>query len=203
MKERPAMLLVGPTGSGKTPLGDALEARGLHGRPCAHFDFGRELRRVADGQVPEGVFGPDEVAFVRRVLDEGALLENEHFPLARKVLAGFLSRCGPATLVVLNGLPRHAGQARDVDDLVAVEAVARLTCSPEVAWERVRANAGGDRAGRTDDDLESVRKKLALFQRRTVPLLEHYRERGIPIVEIDTTAKSRPDEALEELVAAL
>jgi len=203
MKEHPATLLVGPTGSGKTPLGDVLEARGLHGRPCAHFDFGRELRRVADGQAPEGAFETDDVAFLRRVLDEGALLDDEHFPLARKVLAAFLSRCGPATLVVLNGLPRHVGQARDVERLVAVEAVAYLTCSPEVAWERVRTNAGGDRAGRTDDDLESVRKKLALFERRTVPLLEHYRERGIPIVAIDTTAKSRPDDALEELAAAL
>ncbi|MCX7427258.1 MAG: hypothetical protein NTW96_16720 [Planctomycetia bacterium] len=41
-----AMLLLGPTGSGKTPLGDLLERRGLGGRRCVHFDFGAHLRRI-------------------------------------------------------------------------------------------------------------------------------------------------------------
>ena len=45
-----AILLLGPTGSGKSPLGDELEANGLNGRRCLHFDFGRRLRRAAEGR---------------------------------------------------------------------------------------------------------------------------------------------------------
>ena len=41
-----AVLLLGPTGAGKSPLGDWLEARGLWGRPCHHFDFGANLRAI-------------------------------------------------------------------------------------------------------------------------------------------------------------
>ena len=44
-----AVVLLGPTGSGKTPLGEWLEAKGLGGRRCHHFDFGTRLRRVATG----------------------------------------------------------------------------------------------------------------------------------------------------------
>ena len=42
-----ALLLIGPTGSGKTPLGELLERSGLWGRPCRHFDFGERMRRIA------------------------------------------------------------------------------------------------------------------------------------------------------------
>jgi len=35
-----AILLIGPTGSGKTPLGDWLQAYGFCGHRCHRFDFG-------------------------------------------------------------------------------------------------------------------------------------------------------------------
>ncbi len=47
MKIPKAILLLGPTGSGKTPLGQALEKKGLAGRRCVHFDFGANLREIA------------------------------------------------------------------------------------------------------------------------------------------------------------
>ena len=64
------------------------------------------------------------------------------------------ARLDPDDLVVLNGLPRHVEQARDVDAHVRVEAVILLDCTPEVALERIRTNAGGDRGGRADDNVE-------------------------------------------------
>ena len=191
-----AILLVGPTGSGKTPLGDLLEARGLWGRPCAHFDFGARLRRCAAGEGTPGLLAPAECAFLVRVLEAGALLEDEHFPIARKVLGAFLRGLPPdgRTRVVLNGLPRHPGQARDMEALVAVEAVVRLACRPEVALERVRTNAGGDRAGRPDGEAGAMRQRLALFEERTAPLVAWYAARGARVetidVEADTTAEA-------------
>jgi len=49
MIRRDAILLVGPTGAGKTPLGEWLQLHGLWGRRCHHFDFGTNLREVASG----------------------------------------------------------------------------------------------------------------------------------------------------------
>lgn len=38
------VLLVGPTGSGKSPPGDLLAKRGFLGRRAHHLDFGSALR---------------------------------------------------------------------------------------------------------------------------------------------------------------
>ena len=50
-----AILLLGPTAAGKTPLGQLFADRGLWGRPCVHFDFGENLRRIADSGSADGL----------------------------------------------------------------------------------------------------------------------------------------------------
>ena len=66
-----ALLILGPTGSGKSPLGDYLARHGWNGRRCRHLDFGVSLREVGRGRARG--FTSDEVAFVRNVLATGAL----------------------------------------------------------------------------------------------------------------------------------
>lgn len=199
MKRPSAILLVGPTGSGKTPLGEELERRGLGGRCCRHFDFGAQLRAVVGGSPPPGLSARD-IEFLRGVLDRGALLEDEHFPIAETILQAFLT-AHPADRVVLNGLPRHVGQSKDVDRLVDVEVVVELQCSAQVVLERIRTNAGGDRADRIDDDLDAIRHKLAIFTDRTAPLIEHYRARGARIVSIPIAADTTAETAWQALAA--
>jgi adenylate kinase len=185
-----AVLLLGPTGAGKTPLGEAMEREGFMGRRCHHLDFGAQLRRVRDGLHGHGAFTPAEVAFVRSVLDAGALLESAHFHVARRVLEAFLAERGVESgdWLALNGLPRHAEQARDVDGLLDVRVVVALECAPEVAPERIRTNVGGDRTGRDDDAPEAVVRKLRLYEERTRPLLDHYAGKGASIVRIPVAA---------------
>jgi adenylate kinase family enzyme len=198
-----ALLLVGPTGSGKTPFGDEIERRGLGERACHHFDFGATLRRVVTCPETAPCLGADDIAFLRSLLKSGALLEDHHFHIAEKILGSFISRrvSGPDDLLVLNGLPRHVGQAEDMDRLVNVEAVVELVCPPGVVLERIRTNAGGDRAERVDDDLAAVRHKLAIYAERTVPLVEHYHARGARILSIPIAADTTADAAWRALVA--
>ena len=200
-QRRPAALLLGPTGSGKTPLGDLLAERGLWGRPCVHLDFGHELRRLAAGERSDASLSADDLAFIARVLDEGALLENEHFPIARRIVTAFLRAEDPAgeALLVLNGLPRHIGQAADLDTIAAVETVIHLFCTPAVVRERIRTDPGGDRTGRVDDAPEAVAKKLDLFARRAVPLLEYYGGRGARVETMIVSATATPPDVWEEL----
>jgi adenylate kinase family enzyme len=195
-RRNPAVILVGPTGSGKTPLGDLIAARGLWQAECLHFDFGANLRRLVEFDRPDGIVSREDVDFLREVLQTGALLEDEHFQIAERILRSFLARhgAGAETLVVLNGLPRHAGQARRIDAILDVRAVVHLRCRGEVVRERIRGNVGGDRGGREDDDLASIRRKLALFAERTAPLLDHYRDRGVRIEAIEVTGTMTPAE---------
>jgi adenylate kinase len=195
-----AIVLVGPTGSGKTPLGNWIEAEGLWGRRCRHFDFGDNLRRAAEGACAAGLTD-SEIEFIRFVLRPGALLEDKDFPVAEKILRAFLCEreAGEDELVVLNGLPRHVGQARDLEGIVEVSAVVELRCAEEAVRERIRSDVGGDRSGRADDEAESVRDKLDVFARRTSPMLEHYRRAGVRMETIQVAADSTAEDLWTEL----
>ncbi|MGB7749314.1 MAG: hypothetical protein WBN75_18735 [Verrucomicrobiia bacterium] len=142
-----AILLLGPTGSGKTPLGDQMEQVPLWNPHCHRFDFGEKLRVVVAGD-DAGSFTTEEIRFLRRVLEEGVLLEAEHFPLAARILDAFIARNSVRTadLLVLNGLPRHVEQARAIECKVTVISVVQLECDARTVAERLRCNSGGDRA---------------------------------------------------------
>ena len=231
----PALLLLGPTGAGKTPLGEMLQSRGLPGRPCLHFDFGANLREVVARNEPDDLISRQDIEFLRGVLKSGALLEDEHFPLAERILRSFLTRhhagsplkkgtgseltsenpakntgrevpvplfqraAGRNTWIVLNGLPRHVGQAERIEDILQVRAVVRLACPAETVLQRIAHDTGGDRSSRQDDDLPAVRRKLQIFEQRTAPLVEHYRRRGVSVETIEVTVAMTPEQMVDAL----
>ena len=199
----PSWLLVGPTGSGKSPLGDELEGRGFLGRRCVHFDFGANLRRLAAALEPG--FTALDLQSVRNSLATGALFEARDLPMIVNILRSFAARkrLTSDSLFILNGLPRHRRQAEGLAGVVAVERVIQLEAPAAVIRERIRLDPGGDRATRADDGLEAVERRLAVFRERTIPLVAYYRERGAFIAEIPVTASMTAAEAYQALVERL
>ncbi|MEN6560075.1 MAG: nucleoside monophosphate kinase [Acidobacteriota bacterium] len=199
----PALVLVGPTGAGKTPLGDELERRGFRGRRCAHFDFGARLRALADQPDGESGLTSREAAAVRDSLATGALFEDRDLPMIVRILRRFAAERlrAPGDLLVLNGLPRHPGQAEALAGLVAVELVVSLEADAAVIRERLRLDPGRDRAGRTDDGLGAVSRRLEIFHERTAPLIAFYRGRGVPALTIAVAASTSAAEMHRALAA--
>jgi adenylate kinase len=134
-------------------------------------------------------------------LQSGALLEDEHFPLAARILRRFMSRSGDHAWLVLNGLPRHLGQAHAMDAIVDVQTVIRLESSSETVLARIGTNVGGDRADRTDDDPAAVQRKLEIYHERSAPLVEHYRRQGATILTVPVTAEMTANQVYEALCA--
>ena len=198
MNKNHAILLLGPTGSGKTPLGSYIEKKGIWDKRCFHFDFGSELRNISDANVIPLQFTKYDVDYIAKVLKEVALLENETFYIAEKILNSFITKNSITSndIILLNGLPRHVGQAKDVDSIVTIKLVIYLDCSFEVIKERVRLNIGGDRSDRTDDSIEEIKKKLEIFHDRTSPMLQYYKKKKIPIKKVSISVNTNPDEIL-------
>ena len=194
-----SLLLLGPTGVGKSPLGDFLAARGLLGRACHHLDFGSELRSIAAGGERAAFYAPKELEFISGVLERGLLLENEHFELAEKIIAGFLDRAGftDGDLLVLNGIPRHAGQAKDIPAIAAIHGLIILDCTAEDVYRRIHNNVGGDRTERVDDGRELIAKKLQIFRERTAPLIDYYGAQGRSLYRVSVTGEMTTEETYD------
>lgn len=191
-----AILLLGPTGSGKTPFGNLCEQKGVWGKRCIHFDFGANLRKVAEGNGIHSRLTDQDIGIVLDSLRTGSLLKDEHFHIARNILISFAAenRLGPDGFLILNGLPRHTGQARDMDALVDVRMVVHLCCSGQTVYERIRLNSGGDRLDRVDDSVEQIERKLSAFNERTLPLLEYYRSRGVSVETFEIAETTSPED---------
>ncbi|WP_457756134.1 nucleoside monophosphate kinase [Thermodesulfatator indicus] len=191
------ILLLGPTGVGKSPLGDLLEKTGLYGHKCLHFDFGRELRTIAKGAYRHDIL-PSERIFIKKVLEEGLLLENEHFYLAEKILSAFLKArvYSGREILIMNGLPRHEGQAKALARKISIRLVVRIEASFEEILERIHRNTGGDRKGRDDDYIELIYRKWQIYKDRTRPLIEFYQKNGAKILKFLVGRFTTPQETL-------
>ena len=187
------ILLIGPTGAGKTPLGEYTEQHGYNGHHCTHLDFGATLRNIDTSLAPVGKLTTADITFIHKVLTEGALLEDETFYIAEELIKAHITAniLTKNDYLLLNGLPRHIGQAKAIDKIVNITNIIYLHCSPETVYERISQNSGGDRTSRTDDTTEEIAKKLKIFETRTKPLLDHYTQ--IPITTIEISPKSTPN----------
>jgi adenylate kinase len=196
-----SVLLLGPTGAGKTPLGAYLEEHGFNGKRYFHFDFGHQLRTIAGCGLPPEGFTREDHSFIKAVLEKGLLLENESFFIAEKIITLFLARSNfrDSDILVLNGLPRHVGQAGDMEKIVDIKDIIVLECSPENVYRRIRYNTGCDRAERIDDDIGMVRKKLTIFRGRTAPLVEYYAHAGCKVYSFEVTSSSTAKDVFNDL----
>ncbi len=199
-----AILLLGPTGVGKSPLGDAIAQNGLFGRRCHHLDFGSLLRSAvsASGE-RSAAYSTEELDFIHGVLERGLLLENEHFSLAEKIISLFLTRAGfrQRDVLILNGMPRHWGQAHDIATIADIHALIVLDCSADDIFNRIWSNVGGDRTERADDNKGLIAKKLTIFKERTAPLIDHYEKQGRRIYRIGVSDTMSPVEAYRSVSA--
>jgi adenylate kinase len=197
-----AIVLFGHSNTGKSPLGIYIEqAASSAEQRFHHFDFGEQLRHVAAGMKVPGL-RPSDVEYVAAILN-GTLLDDARFYIAHAIVADFSARrnfdyC--RDILILNGLPRHAGQAIGLKEIgVMVENVFYCACGPEVAWERkLLADQGlghEDRSGRKDGAYPIFQAKIESFERDTRPLIDLYARSGVPVVTIPIEVVTTPGQA--------
>ncbi|MDI6845682.1 MAG: nucleoside monophosphate kinase [Candidatus Saccharicenans sp.] len=223
-----AILISGPPGAGKTPLGDYLEKNLSGEKKFWHFDFGRELREIVESSAGQNsgreddnqgnvassnqcsrvqgevlTFTPAELARIKKSLQTAALFEESDRELVKKILLRFFARkkISCRDVVVLNGLPRHSSQFFWLQGLLSIALVVHLMCSEEVALARILTNLQDERRGRQDDKPEVVRKRYRQYLQRTAPLLEFLRREGLPVLELQVGPRTTPEELKEQLVS--
>ncbi len=171
------LVIFGPPGAGKGTQAQVLqETRGL-----PQLSTGEMLRAAVAA-------GSELGKEVEAVLAKGDLVSDE---IVIRIIAERYDRPDCAKGAVFDGFPRTIPQARALDAMLAerrrrIDAVIELKVDEAILLARVEQRIRSGQS-RTDDNPESLKKRLAVYRRDTAPLLDYYRGQG-KLVSVDGMA---------------
>ena len=163
------IVIFGAPGSGKGTQSERLiKEYGLHHISTGelvrdHIARGTEIGKVADSYISQGNLIPDELML--------ELLEHEIDTNSQKTSKG----------IIFDGFPRTVPQADALKALLArrgsgIHAVVGLEVADDELVDRLVKR--GLESGRSDDNIDTIRKRLEVYHRQTSPLREYYVSEG-------------------------
>ncbi len=183
------LILLGPPGSGKGTQSVRLKEK----LGISHISSGDLLR---DAVKRETELGKQAKEF----MEAGKLVQDELvLGMMRERLEA--DDCGSGFL--LDGFPRTVAQARALgrmleEDRIPLDHVMSLDVDDEEILSRIRGRREAE--GRSDDNEETARERLAVYESETKPLLDFYREAGL-LQEVDGIGT--PDDIFDRIVACI
>jgi adenylate kinase len=192
------LVLLGAPGAGKGTQG-ALLAGKLGVPKIATGDMLRDAVRQ----------GTELGLKAKQVMDAGQLVSDEIvLGLVRERLAG-----DAADGAIFDGYPRNVAQARALEGLLAedgrrIDAVVYIDVDDDSIVRRMSGRRTDPETGtvyhvehnpppadvadrviqREDDREETVRHRLEVYRESTAPLVDHYRQAGVPVHTVDGDA---------------
>lgn len=162
------LVIFGAPGSGKgTQSAKLIDEYGLYHISTGevlrdHIARGTELGKVADDYISKGQLIPDDLMI--QILDD-------------VLTANAADKYG----VVFDGFPRTIPQAEALKGLLQnrgtdLHAVIGLEVPEEELVDRMIKR--GKETGRADDNLETIKNRLAVYHKQTQPLQEYYKNEG-------------------------
>jgi adenylate kinase len=183
------VLMIAPPGAGKGTQGALVAAH----FSIPHIATGEMLRDHVARQTPLG-------QVVQARLDRGELVPDQIvLDMLREAMAAAKAAGGG---YVLDGIPRNMEQARAAYEIgrelgMTADVALHLQADDAEVTRRLVARAALEH--RSDDTLEVIAQRLALYHEVTAPILAWYRDRGI-LVSVDAM-RSAPEVGRKILVA--
>jgi adenylate kinase len=159
------LVLIGIQGSGKSTQGNLLSKQ--LGIP--YLSTGHIFRKIAKEKTALG-------RYIKETINAGLLVPDEK---TIEIVNNYLSRPEYKKGYILDGFPRTLAQAKkfknNVDKVIYLE-----ISEKEAIWRLFHRDDGE----RKDETLPALRKRIKIFFKHTLPVVEYYKEEG-KLVEID------------------
>ena len=167
------LIILGPQGSGKGTQAKLLAEKFGY----VHVSSGSRLREFAKNGTPKGDLIAD-------LLATGELMP---FDTVMQVIEQDI--LGAKNGFILDGTPRDLMQAEYLDWFLSerhlgIDKVIILNIPREESVKRLALRAQTE--NRSDDTPEAIKARLDIYEKETLPVIEHYRKQG-KLIEIDGT----------------
>ncbi|MEM1566824.1 MAG: nucleoside monophosphate kinase [Candidatus Bathyarchaeia archaeon] len=209
------LIIFGAPGSGKGTYASRLKER-LNVEVVATGDLFREMIKL---DTPLG-------RRVKEYVERGLLVPDE---ITLEVLKESLAKIPKGKGFILDGYPRTIPQARALDGIAKIDAIIHLIVPDWIIIERLSARricrncgaiynilflkpkndmicdkCGGPLYQRSDDTPEVIRKRIEVYEKQTQPLLDYYKCKGLPFVEVRCEKlETPPEEVVEKILEGL
>ncbi|MCC7086924.1 MAG: adenylate kinase [Pirellulales bacterium] len=158
------IILIGPPGAGKGTQAQILAA---HLR-VPHLSTGEMLRRAIQSVTPLG-------KSAKQLIDAGQLVPDD---MVLQIAERRLGQPDCASGCLLDGFPRTVPQAEALGkylqrQVTPLDGVIEMQVDEDEIVERLK------KRGRSDDQPQVIRERMAAYRRQTEPLLDYYRNRKL------------------------
>jgi adenylate kinase len=167
------------------------------------------LGREVKGYVEKGLLGPDSLTI--------------------QVLKQHIANIKNKKSLLFDGYPRTIEQAKALETIAKIHVIIQLIVPDWIIIERLSTRrickncgevynirylkpkvdmvcdkCGGPLYQRPDDTPEVIKKRIEVYEQQTRPILQYYKEKGVPFIkaECETTEKT-PEMVVEEILEGL
>ncbi|MEK9745705.1 MAG: adenylate kinase [Candidatus Puniceispirillum sp.] len=125
--------------------------------------------------------GTDLGKRAKDIMDRGDLVSDD---IIVGMIAARLDDKDCANGVILDGFPRTVAQAEALDKMLAskglsLDGVIEIRVDEAALFARIENRAAETGGARSDDNADTLRKRLAVYHENTAPLLPYYRDKGV------------------------
>ena len=164
------VILFGAPGAGKGTQAELL----VSGRGLVQLSTGDMLRAAIAA-------GTDLGLRAKGIMDRGELVSDD---IIVGMIAARIDDDDCANGVILDGFPRTVAQAHALDEMLdskglALDCVIEIKVDETALFARIENRAAETGGARSDDNADTLRKRLAVYHENTAPLLPYYADKGV------------------------
>ena len=164
------IVIFGPPGSGKGTQSENL----IKEYNLAHISTGDLLRKEISTNTALG-------ALAKSHMDKGELVPDD---VIIGMIDSYIDKMGKVNGVIFDGFPRTVDQAAALKKLLAEYKTGVSVClNLELPNDELvnRLIERGKTSGRSDDNMETIKARLEVYEKQTKPVLDFYKKEGVSV----------------------